>query len=81
MSDSEPGNLDAARDEIRAAVPEAARTVRSLLDADDERVRLKAAEAVLDRAGLVKASARSDRSARKKVGQVDNGDDLDELLR
>lgn len=41
--DANSESLDAARTELRDAVPEAAETIRELLDAEDERVRLRAA--------------------------------------
>jgi len=74
----------AARAELRAAVPEAAATVRELLDAEDDRVRLQAAKTVLDRGGLVPAERRPVTSARKRVGGESRGsgtDDLESLLR
>lgn len=46
--------VEDARDELQAAVPEAAATLRNLLDAEDERVQIRAAEAILDRAGVTK---------------------------
>lgn len=60
--------VEDARDELQAAVPEAAETLRSLLDAEDERVRIRAAEAILDRAGVTKASRVSSSTAARDVG-------------
>jgi hypothetical protein len=61
--------VEDARDELQSAVPKAAETLRDLLDAEDERVQIRAAEAILDRAGLTKAKMQS--SATK--AQVDVG--------
>jgi hypothetical protein len=47
MTDPGTGEADEARRELRAAAPEAVETVRELLDADDEQVRLQAAALVL----------------------------------
>jgi hypothetical protein len=60
--------VEDARDELQLAVPEAADTLRDLLDAEDERVQLRAAEAVLDRAGLTKADGWSNLKAQVQVG-------------
>ena len=67
-ADSERPPIDDAREELQAAVPEAAATIRELLDAEDERIQLRAAEAILDRAGLSKAKAVTTGSAQKEVG-------------
>jgi hypothetical protein len=85
--------VEAARDELQSAVPEAARTLRTLLEADDERVRLRAAEAILDRAGLTKAQAYGLKQAQVQVGggersgsgitrtdPLEDDDDIDALL-
>lgn len=77
--DPDPENLDGAREELRASIPEAAETVRDLLDADDERVRLRAAESILDRAGLSKASAPKAYKAQKSVGGEETGRDFGEF--
>ena len=71
-------SLDAARTELQDAVPAAAETMRELLDAEDERVQLRAAEAILDRAGITKAKASSTTVAKRDVGGEDNrpGSDL-----
>jgi hypothetical protein len=71
--DPDPENLDDAREELRASIPEAAETVRDLLDADDERVRLRAAESILDRAGLSKATAPKASRVQKSVGGEERG--------
>lgn len=48
--------VDAARDELQAVVPEATATLQDLLAAEDDRVQIRAAEAILDRAGVTKAT-------------------------
>ncbi|MFC7230505.1 hypothetical protein ACFQMM_02360 [Saliphagus sp. GCM10025308] len=63
--------IDDARDELQAAVPEAAQTLRELLDAEDERVQIRAAEAILDRAGVTKAKQVTTTAAEQNVGGVD----------
>jgi len=60
--------VEDAREELKEAVPEAAETLRGLLDAEDERVQIRAAEAILDRAGVVKANRVTATSAEKEVG-------------
>lgn len=60
--------VETARDELRDAVPEAAATLRDLLDAEDERIQIRAAEAILDRAGVSKAKRITSTSAEKDVG-------------
>lgn len=67
-SGGEAPPVENARTELQAAVPEAAETLRELLDAQDERVRIRAAEAILDRAGVTKAKRTSTRSAETDVG-------------
>lgn len=67
-------NLNTAREELCDAVPEAAETIRGLPEADDERVRLRAAEAVLDRAGLTKAETAWLTTVKTEVGDVDKHD-------
>ena len=64
--------VEDARDELQSAVPKAAETLRDLLDAEDERVQIRAAEAILDRAGLTKAKMQS--SAIKAQTQVGGGE-------
>jgi hypothetical protein len=63
-----PAATEQARDELQGAIPEAAETLTDLLDAEDERIQIRAAEAILDRAGLSKAKAVSSRTAQKEVG-------------
>jgi vacuolar-type H+-ATPase subunit H len=66
-----PGDSSAteeARDELQEAVPKAAATLTDLLDAEDETVQIRAAEAILDRAGLSKAKSISSRTAQKEIG-------------
>ena len=60
--------VEDAHDELQAAIPEAAETLRELLEADDERVQIRAAEAILDRAGITKGKRVSATSAAKNVG-------------
>lgn len=74
-SDETPPVTD-ARDELRDAVPEAAATLRELLDAEDERVQIRAAEAILDRAGVTKAKQVTSHQAERDVGGRGSGDDL-----
>lgn len=64
----ESAPVDDAREELQAAVPEAAATLRGLLEAEDERIQLRAAEAILDRAGVTKAKKLSTRAAARDVG-------------
>jgi len=70
--------VDDAREELQAAVPEAAATLRGLLEAEDERTQLRAAQAILDRAGVTKAKKRSTRAAARDVGGEE--DELSDLL-
>lgn len=72
--------VEDARGELQRAIPEAAVTLRELLAAEDERVQIRAAEAILDRAGVTKAKRKSTTSAARDVGgeSMDNG--LDDLL-
>jgi len=65
-SDATP--VEDARDELQESVPKAARTLRDLLDAEDERIQIRAAEAILDRAGLTKAKAYGTKSAQVEIG-------------
>lgn len=65
-SDTTP--VEDARDELQEAVPKAAETLRDLLDAEDERVQIRAAEAVLDRAGLTKAESYATTQAQVEIG-------------
>jgi hypothetical protein len=67
-SSNEPAPVEAARDELQDAVPKAAATLTDLLDADDERVQIRAAEAILDRAGLTKADKYSTTKAQLQIG-------------
>lgn len=61
-------SLDTARSELCDAIPVAAATMRELLDAEDDRVRLRAAEAILDRAGITKAKSMSSPKVQREVG-------------
>ena len=92
-SDATP--VEDARDELQESVPKAARTLRDLLDAEDERIQIRAAEAILDRAGLTKAKSYSTKEAQVHIGggecsgrglnrsdplEDGDGDAVDELL-
>ena len=72
--------VEDARDELRDAVPRAAATLTDLLDAEDERIRLRAAETILDRAGLSKSKQVSAHSAKRDVGGATKNGPLDDLL-
>jgi hypothetical protein len=78
-SSDEYSSTERARDELQEAVPDAAKKLRDLLDADDERIQIRAAEAILDRAGITKAKANSVRTAQREVGGGDTKDE-DDLL-
>ncbi|MDB9235761.1 hypothetical protein [Halorubrum ezzemoulense] len=67
-SSTDAAPVEDARDELQDAVPKAAETLADLLDAEDERVRIRAAEAILDRAGLTKAKGYSRTKAQVQVG-------------
>ncbi|MEF8826192.1 MAG: hypothetical protein V5A27_07625 [Halapricum sp.] len=77
-SPGETPPVDDAREELQAAVPEAAATLRGLLEAEDERIQLRAAEAILDRAGVTKAKKLSTRAAARDVGGEE--DELSDLF-
>jgi hypothetical protein len=68
MASADTSENDDTRAELQAAVPEAAETIRELLDAEDERIQLRAAEAILDRAGLSKAKAATTGTAQREIG-------------
>jgi hypothetical protein len=70
--------VDTARDELEDAVPEAAATLRELLDADNDRVRIRAAETILDRAGITKAKKTTVNAAEQNIGG--KTDELDQIL-
>ena len=53
--ETEKAALDEARGILRAAIPEAARALVACLNAENETTRLKAASAILNRAGLTEA--------------------------
>jgi hypothetical protein len=72
--------VEDARDELQDAVPEAAETLRELVDAEDERVQIRAAEAILDRAGLTKAKKVSSHKAKDGVGGAEKNGPLDDYL-
>jgi len=60
--------VEDARDELQDSVPKAAETLTDLLDAEDERVQIRAAEAILDRAGLTKSDKWSNKTAQVQIG-------------
>jgi hypothetical protein len=66
--DEDQTPVEDARDELQSAVPKAAETLNGLLDAEDERVQIRAAEAILDRAGLTKAQSYSRTKAQVQIG-------------
>jgi hypothetical protein len=69
-ADSSPQTtpIEDARDELQESVPKAAETLSDLLDAEDERVQIRAAEAILDRAGLTKSDKWSNKKAQVQIG-------------
>jgi hypothetical protein len=67
-------NVAVARRDERLA------TLRELLDAEKETVQIRAAEAILDRAGLTKASTTSTSTAKREIGGASKDDPLDNLL-
>ena len=77
LNDSPP--VDTARESLQHAVPKAAETLTDLLDSDDDRIRIRAAEAILDRAGVVKAKRVTSTTASKKVGGESSLDSLHDL--
>ena len=79
-SDSERTAAERGRDELREAVPEAAATPSALFDAEDESVRIRAAEAILDRAGVTKGKSITASAAERKLEDDDATDDLNRLL-
>ena len=85
-SASERPPVDEARDELQAAVPEAAAKLRDLLEAEDERIQIRAAEAILDRAGVSKSKRITSTTAEKDVGGKDrygrssSGSGIDDLF-
>jgi hypothetical protein len=80
--DDKPPATEKARDELQEAVPKAAATLTDLLDAEDETVQIRAAEAILDRAGLSKAKAVSSRTAQKEIGggSMRDNDPMDSMF-
>jgi len=64
----ESSPVEDARDELQASIPKAAATLTDLLDAEDERVQIRAAEAILDRAGLTKADTYPMKKAQVQIG-------------
>jgi hypothetical protein len=67
-SPAEVSPVEDARDELQDSIPKAAETLTDLLDAEDERVQIRAAEAILDRAGLTKADKYSTTKAQLQIG-------------
>ena len=74
--------VEDARDELQEAVPGAAATLRELLSAEDEHIQIRAAEAILDRAGITKGKRITATAAAKDVGGESStfDDSLDDLL-
>ena len=66
--DVDTSPVEDARDELQASIPKAAETLTDLLDAEDERVQIRAAEAILDRAGLTKADKYDTVDAQIQIG-------------
>lgn len=64
----DPAPVESARAELQKAVPKAASTLMELLDAEDERIQIRAAEAILDRAGVTKAKRVTSTAAERDVG-------------
>ena len=64
----ESSPVEDARDELQASIPKAAATLTDLLDAEDEKVQIRAAEAILDRAGLTKADSYDTVDAQVQIG-------------
>jgi len=75
-----PSAAEQAQKELENAVPKAAQTLANLLEAEDERIRIRAAEAILDRAGVVKAKRVSSLHASRSVGGEPDADDISNLL-
>lgn len=67
-SPAEVSPVEDARDELQASIPKAAETLTDLLDAEDERVQIRAAEAILDRGGLTKADKYGTVDAQIQIG-------------
>jgi len=64
----ESSPVEDARDELQSSIPKAAATLTDLLDAEDERVQIRAAEAILDRSGLTKADSYDTVDAQVEIG-------------
>jgi hypothetical protein len=64
----DPAPVESARDELQKAIPKAAGTLIDLLEAEDERIQIRAAEAILDRAGVTKAKRVTSTAAERDVG-------------
>lgn len=65
--------IDQAREILRAAIPAAARALVACLDAEDQALRLRAAAAILNRAGLTEADRLSSTYAHTWIGGEDDG--------
>lgn len=79
-SSDEQSPVENARDELQESVPKAAETLCDLLEAEDERIQIRAAETILDRAGLTKAKQSSNTRAKEEVGGATKDSPLDDLL-
>jgi len=73
--------LETARRTLRAAIPDAAAVLVALLKHQDPRTRLRAAEAILNRAGVTEATAVHATTAEHRVGGEPDSLDPLELLR
>lgn len=60
--------MEQARECVRAAIPRAAAVLTKLLHSEDDRIRLRAAEAILNRSGITEAGAAAVNNAEEYVG-------------
>lgn len=60
--------IEDARLKLRQALTRAAAVLVEMLDAKDDRIRLRVAEAILNRAGVTQAGAQATWIAEKEVG-------------
>ncbi len=60
--------LEQAREALGAAIPRAASALVALLDAEDERIRLRSAEAILARGGITPAGVAEVYDAAREIG-------------
>ena len=64
----QPTAMDAAQQILKDAIPKAAEVLASMLTAEDEKLRIRAAEAILNRAGITEADRRYHGYASQAVG-------------